>query len=102
MTEAQVSRLVETAKEKHGVSIDRNDAQAFLGAEEILAQDPDNLDALTVVRNFSVWMRTGVEPRSFAQFSLPIPYTDEEVAAMELSRSKYLAATGQRANEVSA
>src|SRR5579859_3635778 len=96
MTDADVRAVIETAWDKHRVRIDDYDAAVCLQAEEILDKDPDNADAQTVVRNFSVWMRTGIKQLSFAEFSLPCPLTAEERAASEARRLAFLAATGEQ------
>jgi hypothetical protein len=55
-------------------------ARVVLGAKEILALDPTNMPALDVVRNFAEFLRTGEITNSFAEFMLPLPKTDEEIA----------------------
>ena len=90
MTEAQVTELINVARIKHGVKIDRYDAKVALAAEEILDREPENPLALEVVRNFSARMRTGIEPLSFVEFLISLPETDEEIAEREQSRAAYL------------
>lgn len=102
MTDAKVKETVLLVKEKFGRTIDPYDAAVYLQAQEILEQDKNNPDARAVIKNFSTRILTGTEPVSFAQFALPIPYTDEHRAEMALIRAKYLAATGEQEKEVDA
>ena len=90
MTQADVQELIEQAKSKFGRIIDDFDASVFLGAQEILAEDSTNAHAAEVVRVFNTYMKTGVKKTSFAEFLLPLPYTDEEIAASDRSRNEYI------------
>jgi hypothetical protein len=79
MTDADVARVVSSAAAR-GRHITDYEAAVFLGAREILAKDPGNAAAQSVVEEFAAFLESGVELRSFARFLLPIAETDEEIA----------------------
>jgi len=79
MTNAGVQQVIATAA-VHGRVVSEYQAEVFLGAKEILATDASNQNACTVVRNFLAYLETGVKVCSFAEFLLPLPETDEEIA----------------------
>ena len=94
MTNADVQQVITTAAGR-GIKLSEYEAATYLGAREILARNADDKNALKVVENFTMYMASGVKPISFAEFCLPIPETDEEIAAQNERRDAYLRAAGQ-------
>ena len=92
MKQADVDAVIAQVA-RAGRRIDNYQSSVFCGAREILAREPDNPHAAKVVANFLAFVATGVETISFEEFLLPIPYTDEELAAQDASRAAYVAAT---------
>lgn len=96
MKQADVDRVVANAATR-GVAADDLEAASFLLAHELLVKNPKHEAALEVIRNFNHRLATGEEVRSFAQFLLPVPYTDEEREEEERIRQAYLASKGNAA-----
>lgn len=96
MRQADVDAVVASARAR-GRSIDDYHAAVFVGAREILAKEPDNKAAAEVVSNFTKFLATGIETPSFAQFALPLPETEEELAAQRDRAAAYAATLGKQA-----
>jgi len=98
MTDADVERLVNHSRSL-GHPLDRYGAASFLGAREILAREPGNANARETVEQYQRYLTTGRRPEGFfAELFLPIPYTDEEIAAQKKSREGHLAAIAKKEN----
>jgi hypothetical protein len=92
MTEAQVEETIHAA-EILGRELSHFQASIFLLAKEIVAGGPseDFETAKAVVRDYSRYIANGTVVTSFAQFLLPIPFTDEEKAHSKKLRDEFLA-----------
>ena len=71
MTNAQVQGVIQQARSR-GVACDEYEACVFLGAKELLAANPENPIAKSVLENYSRFLLTGTKKTSFAEFLLPI------------------------------
>ena len=94
MTNAQVEQLIRNAAAK-GRAVGWYYAGVYLQACEILSREPRNVLARAVIADFQKFLATGVDTRSFAEFFLPTPYTEEDLAAQQRSRDAHLAASAQ-------
>jgi hypothetical protein len=88
MTQAEVDLLTSAAAIRgiHGF-----DARMFLGAKALLAANPNNRVARSVVEELTRQMATGEQPTTFALFMLPEFFTDEELAEEKRLRDEHLA-----------
>jgi hypothetical protein len=78
LTNADVLEVITGARTAYGRDLTDYDVKVYLGAKEILEREPHNVAAQEVVKNFTTFLRTGENVVSFAEFTLPTPYTDEE------------------------
>jgi hypothetical protein len=90
VTNADVRALIDLAAGL-GRTVDAYDAAVFLGAKEILRDDPENSDAVETVNWFNRFLRTGIVEPCMAQFLLPVFYTTEEIAEAEEIRAAHMA-----------
>jgi hypothetical protein len=86
MTEVQIQDLMKSAAMR-GHAFSHYQAAVYLSARELLARDPSNQVAQTVVEDFSRYLIDGTAITSFDQFLLPIPETDEDKAEFEKQHS---------------
>jgi hypothetical protein len=92
MTGAQVQELMKNSA-TGGHALTHYQALVFLQSREILARDPSDETAQSVVEDFSRYIIDGTPITSFAQFLLPLPETDEDKAEFEKQRAEFIAAS---------
>ncbi len=94
MTNAQIQNVVAMAHARGCNTFDSYDGAVYLQCQEILQREPDNADAREALENYIAYIATGERPSTgrFAEFALPLPLTDEEIAAEERSRADYIEA----------
>ena len=91
MTNAMVKALIASVKVNMDTDITGYQASVYIGAREILNQDPDDENAIATISAYHKIFRTGKEIVCWEQFLLPIPYTVEELQESARLDAEYIA-----------
>jgi hypothetical protein len=94
MTNAGVQHMIAKFNSR-GRSLSPSQAATYLLAVETLQHTPDHEPAAEVISNYASYLVNGEMPVSFAEFLLPIGYTDEQKAESSRIRAEHLRAVGR-------